>query len=132
MTHECDRSLLAPERFEEGVQLFNRQEYYLCHDVIEEIWLEESSDQRLFLQGIIQSAVAFYHFQNGKLGASRSMLGLAIEKLDGYDGPGGGLDLPALLEDLRVWKAALDSSISGKESSLSTLGFPLLHRLAET
>ncbi len=71
-------------QFLRGVELFNREEFYDCHDTIEEIWLQESSDQQPFLQGIIQAAVAFHHYQHGKWGAARSMLKLAIGKLQDY------------------------------------------------
>ena len=48
------------EQFTKGIALFNQQEFYDCHDVIEDMWLQESSDEQPFLQGLIQSAVAFH------------------------------------------------------------------------
>ena len=99
------------DQFLKGIELFNQEEFYDCHDAIEEIWLQESSNEQPFLQGLIQSAVAFHHYQHGKLGAARSMLGLAIEKLQGYPETHHQVLLQEFLAGLRAWKAGLDEAI---------------------
>ncbi len=107
-----------------GIELFNREEFYDCHDTIEEIWLQESSDEQPFLQGLIQSAVAFHHYQHGKLGAARSMLGLAIEKLKGYPETHHQVLLKEFLEGLRAWKAGLDEAISSETENSIPESYP--------
>ncbi len=94
-----------------GIDLFNQREFYECHDTIEEIWLQESSDRQPFLQGLIQAAVAFHHYQHGKWGAARSMLQMAIDKLTPYPDAFEGLDARHLVTGLRTWKAALDQAL---------------------
>ncbi len=94
-----------------GIDLFNQREFYECHDTIEEIWLQESSDRQPFLQGLIQAAVAFHHYQHGKWGAARSMLQMAIDKLTPYPDAFEGLDTLHLVTGLRTWKAALDHAL---------------------
>ena len=98
----------------DGIALFNREEFYDCHDTIEEIWLQESNDEQPFLQGLIQAAVAFHHYQDGKLGAARSMLSLAIEKLEGFPETHHQVLLKEFLEGLSAWKTGLDQAISLK------------------
>ena len=98
----------------DGIELFNREEFYDCHDTIEEIWLQESNDEQPFLQGLIQAAVAFHHYQHGKLGAARSMLSLAIEKLEGFPETHHQVLLKEFLEGLSAWKTGLDQAISLK------------------
>ena len=100
------------------------EEFYDCHDTIEEIWLQESSDEQPFLQGLIQSAVAFHHYQHGKLGAARSMLSLAIEKLEPYPQTYHQVRLVELLAGLRAWKAGLDEAISLKTESSIPESYP--------
>ncbi len=36
-----------------GIELFNREEFYDCHDTIGKIWLQESRAEQPFLQGLI-------------------------------------------------------------------------------
>ena len=112
------------DQFLKGIELFNQEEFYDCHDTIEEIWLQESSDQQPFLQGLIQSAVAFHHYQHGKLGAARSMLNLAIEKLIGYPDIHHQVLLKDFLGGLRAWKEGLDEAISLKTRSAIPTSYP--------
>jgi hypothetical protein len=60
--------------FAHGVDLFNRRQFFECHEVLEEIWMPERGPRRLFLQALIHFAVAFYHDQRGNpVGASRQL-----------------------------------------------------------
>ena len=116
------------EQFERGLELFNSEEFYACHDTIEEIWLQEVSSEQAFLQGIIQTAVAFHHYQHGKLGAARSMLQLAIEKLEAYPARHRGVSVPSLVSDLREWKAHFIQQIAKPSSHPGQLRYPKIVR----
>lgn len=43
--------------------LFNRQEYYQAHDLLEHIWLQTDEPDAAFYKGLIQLAGAFVHLQ---------------------------------------------------------------------
>jgi len=43
--------------------LFNRQEYYQAHDLLEHIWLQTEGPEAAFYKGLIQLAGAFVHLQ---------------------------------------------------------------------
>ena len=61
-------------RLQHGIDLFNRREFFVCHEVLEEIWTHERGPRRLFLQAVIHFAVAFYHDQRGNpVGATRQL-----------------------------------------------------------
>jgi predicted metal-dependent hydrolase len=99
------------DQLQPGIDLFNQGDFYECHDTIEEIWLQESSDRQPFLQGLIQAAVSFHHYEHGKWGAARSMLQMAIDKLSPFPDTYDGLETGRLLIALRSWKAALDMAL---------------------
>jgi hypothetical protein len=44
-------------------RLWNEQDYYQAHDVLEHIWLETTSDDARYFKGLIQAAGAFVHLQ---------------------------------------------------------------------
>jgi predicted metal-dependent hydrolase len=44
-------------------QLFNEQEYYAAHDVLEQLWLRAPEPEVQFYKGLIQLAGAFVHLQ---------------------------------------------------------------------
>jgi predicted metal-dependent hydrolase len=95
-----------------GLELFNQEQFYDCHDTLEELWLEDSSStDRIFYQGLIQTAVAFYHLIDGKPGAARAMLVRAMEKLAAYPERHRGIELESLRLQLREWKQLLDGCI---------------------
>ena len=54
---------LTPDQIEEfrrGIELFNQKQYWMAHEVWEQIWRQREEDGRIFLQGIIQAAAAYY------------------------------------------------------------------------
>jgi predicted metal-dependent hydrolase len=70
-----------PVEYIAGIDLFNAGEFHAAHDVWEERWMGEVGPQeKLFLQAMIQSAVAFHHLDIGRPGASRQMYQRAKEK----------------------------------------------------
>jgi predicted metal-dependent hydrolase len=42
---------------------WNEQRYYEAHDVLEQVWLHQDSDDDDFFKGLIQAAGAFVHLQ---------------------------------------------------------------------
>lgn len=80
----------------EGTRLFNRGEFFACHEVWEDAWRESRAPHRLFLQALIHVAVSFYHEQQGNaVGAERQMR-KGLKKLAGYLPVYAGVDTAAL------------------------------------
>ena len=55
-----------PSALLDGVQEFNRGEFFECHETLEALWVAERRPIRLLYQGILQVGVAFYHLQAGR------------------------------------------------------------------
>jgi uncharacterized protein len=85
--------------FEHGIALFNRGEFFDCHEALEELWRPERGARRLFLQGVIHLAVGFYHHQKGnQIGAERQ-LRKGLRKLAGYLPECEGIDTARLYRE---------------------------------
>jgi uncharacterized protein len=69
---------------ERGIALFNRGEYFECHEVLEEAWTPERGPRRLFLQSLIHMAVGFYHHQRGNQPGALRQLRKGLRKLAPY------------------------------------------------
>jgi uncharacterized protein len=111
-------------RLQHGIDLFNRREFFVCHEVLEEIWTPERGPRRVFLQAVIHFAVAFYHDQRGNpVGASRQ-LRKGLRKLAPYLPACEGLDTAQLYRD---GLAAVEKTEAGE----SLGGYPRL-RLLQT
>lgn len=74
----------AGDLFAQGIELFNQQAFFECHEVLEDLWRPMRGPRRLFLQGVIHLAVGFYHHQQANpIGAERQ-LRKGLKKLAGY------------------------------------------------
>jgi hypothetical protein len=70
-----------PAEYLAGIELFNTREFHAAHDAWEERWLGPVGEkEKLFLQALIQTAVAFYLIELGRLGAARRLYLMAKEK----------------------------------------------------
>lgn len=75
-----------PQLYVDFLYYFNvEQDYYECHEVLEELWLAEGRER--FYQGLLQVAVGLYHFQNGNVGGAIKMMTAALDKLSDYPDP---------------------------------------------
>jgi hypothetical protein len=70
-----------PIEYLAGIDLYNAGEFHAAHDAWEERWMGEVGwQEKLFLQAMIQSAVAFHHLEIGRPGAARRMYQMSKEK----------------------------------------------------
>jgi predicted metal-dependent hydrolase len=96
-----------PVEYIAGIDLYNAGEFHAAHDAWEERWMGEVGPrEKLFLQAMIQSAVAFHHLDIGRPGAARQMYLRAKEK---FARLGQNVFMSLDLED---YQAQLDSALS--------------------
>jgi len=87
-------------RLLEGVRLFNREEFFEAHEVVEDLWHDARGGERDLLKGLIQAAVALEHHLRGNLAGLRSVGRTARAHLRPYAPAAGGLDVAGLLAGL--------------------------------
>jgi predicted metal-dependent hydrolase len=54
-------------RYLGGILFFNERDFFEAHEVWEDLWMNATGQERKFIQGLIQAAVALFHFGNGNL-----------------------------------------------------------------
>jgi len=89
-----------PEEYLRGIELFNQGDYFECHEVLEDIWIVSCGQEKLFYQGIIMAAVAFYHYELGRFGAARVMYQKAKERLQQVPETFMSLDVKSFMRQL--------------------------------
>ena len=88
----------APAEYSEFWQLWAKQEYFACHEVLEELWRRETGERKLFYQGLIHCAVALYQVQRqNPVGAARQYV-RAQAKLSRFAPEYSGVPIEALLK----------------------------------
>ncbi|MBC8867868.1 MAG: DUF309 domain-containing protein [Planctomycetes bacterium] len=88
-------------RYVEGIQEFNRRDFFEAHEVWEDLWLDCEDSSRRFYQGLIQVAVCLHHFGNGNTRGARKLYHSSSGYLQKYGPKHLGLDIEKLLAQMR-------------------------------
>ncbi|HEY4259946.1 MAG TPA: DUF309 domain-containing protein [Schlesneria sp.] len=95
------------EQYREGLRLFNEEDFFECHEVFEELWSESQGDDRKFLQGMIQAAVALFHFGNENFGGAKKLYHTSRQRLVLLGDEYMGIALGRFLADFELCFAEL-------------------------
>jgi predicted metal-dependent hydrolase len=100
-----------PEHYREGLRLFNEEEFFECHDVLEELWSETTGPEKKFIQGLIQASIALFHFGNENFGGAKKLYLSARKNLDPYGQEFMGILLGNFLQDFETcFRELLDNT----------------------
>jgi predicted metal-dependent hydrolase len=93
----------------EGIALFNRGAFYDAHEVWEDVWRSTSPQPNDLFQGLIQVAAGMHQILDlHRVEGPRSTLEKGTRRLESYAPAALGLDVAALLEEVRLWQAWLE------------------------
>ena len=68
-------------KVQEGIELFNEQKYWECHESLEDLWMEDKNDSARYIYwAIIQVAAACIHYRDSKIIGAQGMINKAREK----------------------------------------------------
>jgi uncharacterized protein len=108
------------EQFREGkldphyagyFELFNQQQFYEAHDVLENIWLKDKHGPNgSFYKGLIQLAGAFVHLQKSRLRPAAALFKLARSNFGKYPRQHEHLNLVAVGNLIQKWLGELEST----------------------
>lgn len=98
-------------RYLEGIEHFNRCDFFEAHESWEELWQDYSGPSRKFYQGLIQVAVCLHHFGNGNIRGAQKLYHSSRGYLEPYRPQHEGIDLEKLLAELETCcREILDTS----------------------
>ena len=89
-------------KFDIAIKLFNNQEWYKAHDVLEEIWHNTNGLERITIQGILQIAVAQVHLGENNYKGATILYGEGLGRLKTNNLPDLGLDIKLFIEIIEV------------------------------
>jgi len=88
-----------PDLVLQGIEEFNRGEFYECHEYLEEAWMREPKRVRFLYQGVLQVGVGFYHLQNGNWRGATGLLRNGIVRLKEFEPATLRLDVSRLIRE---------------------------------
>jgi len=106
-------------RFLKGIDEFNQQLFFECHETLEELWLEEHGDDRKFYQAIIQIAAGYYKLQQGVPVGSIKLWHIGLEKLAADRPIFLGVNVDRLIDEVKKNLAELEANQETKAAALS-------------
>lgn len=114
------------DQFCQGIEEFNRGAYFECHDTLEDLWHGTRGRDRLFLQGLIQVSVAYYHFFNKNYKGATSQFTKGLGKLEGYRPSHNDIELDHFLKRVVAWLAIAEQGLAGEVITVDETTVPKL------
>jgi uncharacterized protein len=90
------------EAFLQGVGLFNAGRFFEAHEEWERLWLSSKEPAKSFLQGMIQIAAAFHHYDRGNLRGAKSLLASGFARIQTMN-ECGDMALREFLAEISEW-----------------------------
>src|SRR6266852_471535 len=108
---------------QEGLRCFHSGAFFEAHEHWESVWLAAQEPEKTFLQGLIQVAASFHHFQRRNHAGTISLLRGALRRLDAYPEVFVGVAVKPLRGTIRLWLEALETPASASLPPLPQIQF---------
>jgi predicted metal-dependent hydrolase len=122
---------MPPEQFWQGVEQFNQQEFYACHDTLEALWMEASEPEKRFYQGVLQIAVACYHLGNLNWRGAVVLLGEGSARIKDFQPIYAGIEVTLLLKQSTALLTDLQQADPEKVADFLTAQLPKIQRVED-
>ena len=86
--------------FMKGVTCFNNKEFYDAHEFWEDLWSDYPLKDALFIQGLIQVSVGYFHITNLNLTGSKSLFNKSLPKLKKFSSNHRNFDLNQFIDSV--------------------------------
>ncbi len=111
---------LAPQ-FLQGIELFNKKEFFDCHEVLEEYWKSQQGPDRELTQGIIQIAVAYYHALKGNRKGAIKLFNRGLPRIKAFLPEFKGIEIARFVTELDADLALLEADLALLEATQTEL-----------
>lgn len=118
--------MVFDERYLKFFELFNERDFYECHEVLEDLWMETQAQERPYYQGLIQTATAFYHLENGNLRGADKLFVTGLNYLSHFPEAYLGFDLGGYRAVCEQWHGRVRRRLAGETVELASADFPVL------
>ena len=86
----------CPAELLKGIDEFNGQQFFECHETLEALWQKQPEPERQFTQGIIQIAVGYYHLLRGNREGAIKLFARGLARIRNYEPQHRGINVTAL------------------------------------
>ncbi len=122
--NDCGRD--PRKEFLEAIDQFNREEYFECHETLEDLWRAENGRIRGLYKGILQIGVGIYHARRSNLKGALRLISSGMKLTSQFTPYCLGIDVEHFLQMAGRMKEKLEKMESG--GSLSPEFVPKIRR----
>ncbi|MCS7229431.1 MAG: DUF309 domain-containing protein [Candidatus Kryptonium sp.] len=123
---------MSIDKFLKGIEEFNSELFFECHDTLEEIWNDERDPElKKFYHGLIHTAVGFYHLTNLNFRGATNQLKKAVQKLEGYPETYMNIKLNDLLLNIRFWLEKAENALNHNDKNFDFQNLPKIKFVEE-
>ena len=95
-------------RLKDAVTLFNRREYFSCHEVLEEIWHTAVEEDKNFYEGLIRFATGLHlRFNRRAPQGAINLLTQGLMRIENYRPTHHGLNVSRLYDEIDAHLSSL-------------------------
>lgn len=107
-----------PIKFYEGIEQFNRQEFFKAHETLESVWKDRKTSDRTFIQGIIQIAVGCHHLRNGNIAGATLLFRRGLAKLESFKPCYDRVDVEKFVNSTSMLQLQVGSRVAGNRGAI--------------
>jgi predicted metal-dependent hydrolase len=119
----------APPELQKAIEEFNSGEWFECHETLEELWVGEKGELRDLYQGLLQIAVALYHWRNGNFKGAVGLLQRGSDFLRRVSPRCLEVDVARVIADAAAMHEALEGLGEERMAEVGKQLVPRLHRV---
>jgi uncharacterized protein len=117
-----------PPQLKAAVSLFNRREYFECHQVLEEIWHQAAEEDKAFLEGLIRFATGLHlRFNRRAPQGAINLLTQGLMRIENYRPMYHGIDVARLYDDIDTHVNDLKSANTSQAGFFERWRVPRIH-----
>lgn len=106
-------------RLREGIRLFNEQQFFECHEILEPYYQESDAPNKPFLEGLIQLAAAFRLYREfGEIKGPVRMVHQALIRFENYQPSFLEICVNELSQAAEAWAKAAENAADRVSSAL--------------
>lgn len=115
-------------KLKEAIELFNKREYFSCHEVLEEIWHEAVAEEKNFYEGLIRLATGLHLRFNRRIPQGAiNLLTQGLMRLEDYRPTHHGIDVARLYTDIDAHLEDLKTSKNAQAGFFERRRVPQIH-----
>ena len=91
--HVIEEIVEKEKAISEGVDYFNNERFWECHEILEGVWKNCNGDEKFLVQGLILVAAGLVHYQKDEDSICISIFNRALAKLENSNGKYHNIDI---------------------------------------